>query len=66
MREEHVSMNIDLSSEDWKFLKVYAAERKTTVASDTIKGHSTQGSSYFTYNGKKVCDIAAETQWKGL
>lgn len=31
-----------------------------------IKGHSTQGPSYFTYNGKKVGEIAEETQWKGL
>ncbi len=27
-----------------------------------IKGHSTQGPSYFTYNGKKVSEIAEETQ----
>ncbi len=31
-----------------------------------IKGHSTQGPSYFTYNGKKVSEIAEETQWKEL
>ena len=31
-REERVSMNIALSPEDKKFLKVYAAERDTTVA----------------------------------
>jgi len=37
-----------------------------SAISDAIKGHSTQGPSYFTYNGKKVCDIAAETQWKDL
>lgn len=30
-----------------------------------IKGTKTiQGPSYFTYNGKLVCDIAKETQWK--
>ncbi len=32
VREERVSMNIALSPEDRKFLKVYAAERETTVA----------------------------------
>lgn len=37
-----------------------------SAISDAIKGHSTQGPSYFTYNGKRVCDIAAETQWKDL
>ena len=29
-----------------------------------IKGHSVQGPAYFTYNRKKVSEIAAETQWK--
>lgn len=29
-----------------------------------IKGYSVAGPSCFTYNGKLVCDIAAETQWK--
>lgn len=37
-----------------------------SAISDAIKGHSTQGPSYFTYNGKKVNEIAAETQWKDL
>ncbi len=32
----------------------------------SIKGHSAQGPSYFTYNGKKVSEIAEETQWKEL
>ena len=32
IREERVSMNIALSPEDKKFLKVYAAENDTTVA----------------------------------
>ena len=31
-REERVSMNIALSPEDKKFLKVYAVEHDTTVA----------------------------------
>ena len=30
--EKRVSMNIALSSEDKKFLKIYAAEQNTTVA----------------------------------
>lgn len=29
-----------------------------------IKGYPVAGPSFFTYNGKLVCDIAAETQWK--
>lgn len=37
-----------------------------SAISDGIKGHSTQGPSYFTYKGKKVSEIAAETQWKDL
>ena len=35
-----------------------------SAISDSIKGYSTAGPAYFTYNGKKVSDIAAETQWK--
>ena len=35
-----------------------------SAISDRIKGYSTPGPSLFTYNGKKVCDIAEETQWK--
>lgn len=30
----------------------------------SIKGYSIAGPAYFTYNGKLVCDIARETQWK--
>lgn len=37
-----------------------------SAISDAIKGHSTQGPMYFTYNGKIVAAIAAETQWKDL
>ena len=37
-----------------------------SAISDRIKGYSTPGPSFFTYNGKKVCDIAEETQWKDL
>ena len=29
-----------------------------------IKGYPVSGPQFFTYNGKTVCDIAAETQWK--
>ena len=35
-----------------------------SAISDRIKGYSTSGPSYFTYQGRKVSDIAAETQWK--
>ena len=35
-----------------------------SAISDKIKGYSTPGPSMFTYNGKKVSDIARETQWK--
>lgn len=35
-----------------------------SAISDSIKGYSTPGPSFFTYNGKKVSDIAEETQWK--
>lgn len=37
-----------------------------SAISDRIKGYSTPGPSFFTYNGKKVCDIAEETQWKDI
>ena len=35
-----------------------------SAISKQFKGYSTQGPSFFTYNGKKVSDIAEETQWK--
>lgn len=35
-----------------------------SAISDRIKGYSTPGPSFFTYNGKKISDIAEETQWK--
>lgn len=35
-----------------------------SAISDRIKGYATPGPSYFTYNGEKVSDIAARTQWK--
>ena len=35
-----------------------------SAISDRIKGYSTPGPSFFTYNGKKVSSIAEETQWK--
>lgn len=36
-----------------------------SAITDAIKGRATQGPSYFLYKGKKVSDIARETQWKG-
>ena len=46
--------------------KVQYGEEITSLSaiSDAIKGYSTSGPQYFTYNGKKVCDIARESQWK--
>jgi hypothetical protein len=46
--------------------KVQYGEEITSLSaiSDAIKGYSTSGPQYFTYNGKKVSDIAKETQWK--
>lgn len=35
-----------------------------SAISDSIKGYSSSGPSYFTYKGKLVADIARETQWK--
>ena len=35
-----------------------------SAISDSKKGYSTSGPSFFTYNGKLVADIARETQWK--
>lgn len=46
--------------------KVYYNDEITSLSaiSDSIKGYSTSGPSFFTYNGKLVADIARETQWK--
>lgn len=35
-----------------------------SAISDSIKGYSTAGPQFFTFNGKTVSDIAKETQWK--
>ena len=35
-----------------------------SAISDSIKGYPTSGPQFFTYNGEKVSDIAARTQWK--
>ncbi len=35
-----------------------------SAISDSIKGGSTQGPYFFTYNGKRISEIAEETQWK--
>lgn len=37
-----------------------------SAISDRIKGYSTSGPTFFTYNGKTVSQIAEETQWKDL
>lgn len=37
-----------------------------SAISDRIKGYATPGPQFFTYNGEKVSDIAARTQWKDL
>lgn len=34
-----------------------------SAISSRIKGYSTDGAAFFTYNGEKVVDIAARTQW---
>ncbi len=46
--------------------KVSYKEEITSLSavSDRIKGYSTSGPQMFTYKGKRVCDIAHETQWK--
>lgn len=35
-----------------------------SAVSDQIKGYSTSGPTLFTYNGKKISEIADKTQWK--
>jgi hypothetical protein len=37
-----------------------------SAVSDRIKGYSTSGPTFFTYNGKAISQIAEETQWKDL
>ncbi len=37
-----------------------------SAISDSIKGYSTPGPQFFTYNGKTITDIAKETQWANL
>ena len=36
-----------------------------SAISDKIKGYSTSGPQFFTFNGKTISQIAEETQWKG-
>lgn len=59
--------------EDSSVIAIVVDERKVlyndeitslSAISDKIKGYSTSGPSFFTYNGKLVTDIAKETQWK--
>lgn len=35
-----------------------------SAVAGSIRGYSVSGPSFFTYNGKIIADIAAETQWK--
>ncbi|MCR5196189.1 MAG: GIY-YIG nuclease family protein [Pseudobutyrivibrio sp.] len=37
-----------------------------SAISKNLRGYSVSGPACFTYNGKLVCDIAEETQWKGI
>lgn len=37
-----------------------------SAISDRIKGYPTQGPYFFTYEGKRISEIAEETQWKDL
>ena len=48
--------------------KVQYGDEITSLSaiSDMIKGYSTSGPQYFTYNGKTISQIAEETQWKGM
>lgn len=59
--------------EDPSVVAVVVDERKVqykneitslSAISDRIKGYSTAGPAFFTYNGKIVSQIAEETQWK--
>lgn len=61
--------------EDSSVVAIVVDERKVqyndevtslSVISDRIKGYSTSGPTFFTYNGKTVSQIAEETQWKNL
>lgn len=60
-------------TEDPSVVAIVVSERKVQYQNEitslsaiagSFKGGPTQGSAYFTYNGKKVSDIAEETQWK--
>ena len=60
-------------TEDTSVVAVVYNERKVlyndnitslSAISDGIKGYSTSGPAFFTYNGTLVSDIARETQWK--
>lgn len=61
--------------EDSSVVAIVVDERKVqyndeitslSAISDRIKGYSTSGPTFFTYNGKTVSRIAEETQWKNL
>jgi len=69
-----IPLNAELVyTEDPSVVVTVVSERKVqynneitslSAITDRIKGHSTQGPMYFTYNGRRICDIAEETQWK--
>jgi hypothetical protein len=61
-------------TEDPNVIVTVVSERKVqyndeitslSAISDKIKGYSTSGSQFFTFNGKTISQIAEETQWKG-
>lgn len=61
-------------TEDPNVIVTVVSERKVqyndeitslSAISDKIKGYSTSGPQFFTFNGKTISQIAEETQWKG-
>jgi len=60
-------------ADDPTVIAIVVSERKVqyndeitslSAISDAIKGYPTSGLYYFAYNGKRISDIAEETQWK--
>ena len=56
-------------TEDPNVIVKVVSEHKVEITSlsaitDRMKGYSTQGPLFFTYNGRRITDIAEETQWK--
>lgn len=61
--------------DDSSVIAVVVSERKVqynneitslSAISDAIKGYPTSGPYYFTYNGKRISEIAEETQYRNL